>query len=112
MNLITINDLLKAINETLGATFISTLLAYIVGVPLGTLLYVTGKNGICKNKVINVIFGFIVNILRSIPCLFLIVIISLTIPKTAVIRIAIFTPKPKYDAIMNINIVFNTVLTK
>ena len=75
MNLITINDLLKAINETLGATFISTLLAYIVGIPLGTLLYVTGKNGICKNRVINAIFGFIVNILRSIPCLLLIVIL-------------------------------------
>ena len=35
----------------------------------------TGKNGICKNKVVNAIFGFIVNILRSIPCLLLIVIL-------------------------------------
>ena len=75
MNLITIEKLFTVIMETLGMTFISTLLAYIVGLPLGTLLYVTSKNGICKNKIINSIFGFIVNILRSIPCLLLIVIL-------------------------------------
>jgi D-methionine transport system permease protein len=53
-------------------TGISTLLAYIIGLPIGVLLNVTSKKGIKPNKVINSIVGTIVNILRSIPCLLLI----------------------------------------
>ena len=61
--------------QTCLMVLISTVLAYLVGLPLGILLYVTGKNGLIKNKVINSIAGFIVNILRSIPCLLLIVLL-------------------------------------
>ena len=69
------NDILVATGETSLMVLISTLLAYLVGLPLGVLLYVTGKNGLVKNKIVNTISGVIVNILRSIPCLLLIVIL-------------------------------------
>ena len=75
MTLITFNEVIKAISETLTMTFISTALAYLVGLPLGTLLYITGKNGLCKNKIVNSIIGVLVNLLRSIPCLLLIVLL-------------------------------------
>lgn len=61
--------------ETIAMSLISTILAYIVGIPLGILLYISSKNGLKKNRFINLFVGIIVNILRSIPCLLLIVIL-------------------------------------
>ena len=44
-------DVLLAILETLGMTLIGTVLAYVLGFPLGILLNITSKNGIKpKNK--------------------------------------------------------------
>ena len=60
--------------QTLGVVLISTLLAYIVGVPLGILLNTSSKDGIRPNKALNFILGLIINIVRSIPCLIIIVI--------------------------------------
>jgi D-methionine transport system permease protein len=60
--------------ETLLMTFLSTLFAYILGLPCGVLLNVTSKTGLKPCKWINTIVGLIVNILRSIPCLIIIVI--------------------------------------
>lgn len=68
-------DFLKITLETLLMTLISTALAYIVGLPLGILLKVTGKNGLHPNKAVNLILGVIVNFLRSVPCLILTVIL-------------------------------------
>lgn len=65
--------------ETLTMTFLSTLFAYILGLPCGVLLNVTSKNGIKPCKWINFIVGFIVNVLRSVPCL---IVIVLCIPWT------------------------------
>ena len=61
--------------ESLGMTIISTILAYLVGLPIGILLNITSKNGLKPNKYINSIVGAIVNILRSIPCLIIVVIL-------------------------------------
>ena len=72
-------DILIMTGETLAMTLISTLFAYILGLPCGVLLNVTAKNGLKPNKWLNTIVGFIVNILRSIPCL---IIIVLCIPIT------------------------------
>ena len=69
------NGLITSFSQTLLMTLLAAALAYIVGLPLGILLYVTGNKGLMKNKVINSIFGTIVNILRSIPCLLLIVLL-------------------------------------
>lgn len=65
--------------ETLAMTFLSTLFAYILGLPCGVLLNVTSKNGIKPCKWINLIIGLIVNVLRSVPCL---IVIVLCIPWT------------------------------
>lgn len=61
--------------ETLEMTIVSTLFSYIVGLPLGILLAVTSKGGILENKVVNGVFGTIVNIIRSIPFLILLVLV-------------------------------------
>ena len=84
---------LKGLWETLYMTVVSTALAYLFGLPLGVLLCVTDKNGIKPNRPVNVIVGFIVNFLRSVPFLILLVallpvtrvLIGTTIGSTAVI---------------------------
>ena len=63
----------KAILDTLYVTFFSTAIAYILGLPLGVLLYGTSADGIFPNKTVNSIVGFVVNILRSIPFIILLV---------------------------------------
>ena len=63
----------KAILDTLYVTFFSTAIAYILGLPLGVLLYGTSADGIFPNKPVNSIVGFVVNILRSIPFIILLV---------------------------------------
>ena len=67
-------DIMIMIAETVGVTAIATCLAYLLGLPCGVLLNVTGKNGLKPCKWLNALVGFIVNILRSIPCLIIIVI--------------------------------------
>ncbi len=58
---------------------ISTLIAAIIGIPLGITLVTTSKGHILENRVINQILGTIVNIIRSIPFIILMVaIIPLT----------------------------------
>lgn len=59
--------------ETLYMTIISSILAYILGLPLGILLVVTDKDGIAPLVILNRIVGVIVNILRSIPFVILLV---------------------------------------
>ncbi len=68
-------DFLKITTETVLMTLISTIAAYVVGLPLGILLKTTGKNGLWPNKVLNSVLGVIVNFLRSVPCLILTVIL-------------------------------------
>lgn len=61
--------------ETLYMTVLSSLLAYILGLPLGILLVVTDKDGIAPKILFNRIVGVIVNIFRSIPFVILLVAI-------------------------------------
>ena len=70
-----IDSLKNDIFETLYMVVMSTAFAYIIGIPLGVALYITDKNGICKNKVVNFILGLITNLIRSIPFLILVVAI-------------------------------------
>lgn len=69
------SNILAAFKDTLLMTTISTLIAYVLGLPIGVLLYVTSKKGLKPNPIINTILGTIVNIFRSIPCLILIIIL-------------------------------------
>lgn len=68
-----IETYIDAVLVTLKITVISTLLAYIIGIPLGVLLYGTEKSGIFPMAPVNRIVGFIVNIIRSIPFIILLV---------------------------------------
>ncbi len=61
--------------ETLYMTVVSTAIAYVLGIPLGVILYITGDGGIKRNPAVNLVVGVIVNILRSIPFLILLVAI-------------------------------------
>lgn len=65
--------------ETLGMTLISTIVAYAIGLPIGVILNITAKNGLAPNKYVNNILGFIVNVLRSIPCLIIVVLLMPTV---------------------------------
>jgi D-methionine transport system permease protein len=69
------SNLSLATLETLGMTLLSTLMAYLVGIPLGIILSASGKTGIHPNRMCNLILGFLVNLLRSVPCLLLIIIL-------------------------------------
>ncbi len=75
-------NILEAITSTLLMTSISTIIAYIIGLPIGILLYSTSKKGLTPDPTLNTILGTIVNIFRSIPCLLLIIIL---IPITNII---------------------------
>lgn len=71
--MITAADYISAIFTTLKITLISTLFAYIIGIPLGVLLYGTDRSGIFPNSPVNKIVGVIVNIIRSVPFVILLV---------------------------------------
>ena len=68
--------------ETLYMTLVSTVMAYVVGMPLGLALVATDKDGIFPMPIINRILGMIINIFRSIPFLILLIFIM---PVTKVI---------------------------
>ena len=59
--------------ETVYMTLLSTIVSYVIGLPLGIMLSVTDKDGICPVLWLNRIVGFIVNIFRSIPFIILMV---------------------------------------
>lgn len=63
----------QGVLETLQMTIISTILAYVLGLPIGILIVVTEKGQILQNKFVNTVTGTLVNIFRSIPFLILLV---------------------------------------
>lgn len=75
MNDFIIDAIQKGILETLQMTFFASLFSYVVGLPLGVLLYATSKGRLLENKAVNFIVGLIVNIMRSLPFLILLVLL-------------------------------------
>ena len=74
--LLTEDGLLFAIWETIYATVLSTLFAYIIGLPLGVLVVVGEKNGILPlPKPLMNVLNVIINLLRSVPYLILMVLV-------------------------------------
>lgn len=59
--------------ETVYMTFIAAAFSYLIGLPLGVILSVTDQGGICPNRWVNRILGFVVNFFRSIPFVILMV---------------------------------------
>lgn len=75
MNEQMITLLSNGIRETLYMTLVSTLAAYVMGIPLGVILFITDQRGICKNKIIHFVVSAVVNLVRSVPFLILLVAI-------------------------------------
>ena len=75
-----INHLIELIPEINTAFFqtiymisISLIVAVVIGLPIGVILYITDKGLFMENGIIHNILGFIVNLIRSIPFLILLV---------------------------------------
>lgn len=85
--------MIQGTKETLYMTLISTAFSYLLGIPVGVLLFITDKFGICECKPLNAILGIVVNIMRSVPFIILLVailpftraIVGTTIGSTATI---------------------------
>lgn len=52
----------------------SLVLTVILGVPLGVLLYLSGKGRLAANPVLNTLLSLIVNVLRSVPFIILLIV--------------------------------------
>lgn len=70
-----ISMIIEGVFETLQMVLCSTLLGYVLGLPMGVLLTVTSKDGIKPNEVVYKILDVIVNIFRSIPFIILLILI-------------------------------------
>lgn len=65
--------LLKGTWETIVMTFVSGLFGFLLGLPTGVLLFLTRKNQILEQPVLNRFLSVLVNVFRSIPFIILIV---------------------------------------
>ena len=87
--------LVEGVRDTIIMTAVATLLAYVIGLPVGVLLITSAKKGIRPNAPLNTVLGWIVNIVRSVPFIILLVaIIPLTrlIVGTSIGTIAAIVP--------------------
>ncbi|AOZ89410.1 methionine ABC transporter permease [Bacillus xiamenensis] len=70
-----LNVIWSATGETVYMTFIALAFAFVIGIILGLLLFLTSKGGLWENKPINAVIGAVVNIFRSIPFIILIILL-------------------------------------
>ena len=70
-----INMIIAGIGETLYMTLASTLLGYVIGLPMGILLTISDRDGLKPNPVLYKILDVIANIVRSIPFLILLILL-------------------------------------
>ena len=63
----------NGIGETLCMVVISTVISYMIGIPLGIILVVTDKEGIRPIPALQKVLGLIINLLRSVPFLILLI---------------------------------------
>lgn len=90
------NDLLEALWQTLYMTFLPTIFAFVIGLPLGVILVIGEEKGIRPlPKLLLQVLNFVINILRSVPFLILLIVVlplSRLIVGTTVGTPAIITP--------------------
>ncbi|NLW52195.1 MAG: ABC transporter permease [Tissierellia bacterium] len=70
-----IDTLISSTLETLYMVFLSTIFAFLIGLPLAIILYVTREGSLRENKLVFSALDFVVNILRSIPFIILMIIV-------------------------------------
>lgn len=77
MQLSNLIDLLPEFGKAFGETFymmaVSVGVAFVVGIPLGVLLFITSKGLFLQNRFFNVVLGSLANIIRSVPYIILLV---------------------------------------
>ena len=67
--------LVDALGQTLTMVFVSGVIGFLFGIPLGVLLHLTKPRGLLENALLNRVIGTVVNIGRSIPFIILLVAI-------------------------------------
>lgn len=67
--------IVKGTGATLYMTLVSTLIAYLLGLPMGIALVVTAPGGLKPNKILYKALDVVVNIVRSIPFLILLMLV-------------------------------------
>ncbi|MEH6936602.1 methionine ABC transporter permease [Bacillus sp. JJ664] len=67
--------MILATQETLFMTVIAALATFILGLIIGLLLFLTSKDQLLENKLVNMILAGFVNIFRSIPFIILIILL-------------------------------------
>lgn len=67
--------LLEGIKDTLYMTLTSTLISYVIGLPMGIFLTVTDKDGIHPNTAVYKVLDVIANLIRSVPFLILLIVL-------------------------------------
>lgn len=68
--------LLQGTWDTIVMTLVSTVFAYVIGIPLGVAVVLTDpKKGLLPHRALNAVLGWIINIGRSIPFIILLVAI-------------------------------------
>ena len=65
----------QGVLESLYMTLVSSLFAYILGLPLGIILVATDKDGIRPMPGLNRVLGLVINLLRSVPFIILLVVL-------------------------------------
>lgn len=65
----------EGIVDTLYMTIVSAFFGYVIGLPWGIVLTVTGKDGIHPNKAVYQVLDTVTNIMRSIPFLILLILV-------------------------------------
>ena len=75
-NSVMIKMLLKGSVQTLYVSIISSVVAYLIGLPLGILLVTTEKDGLTPVTWLNKFLGVIINLLRSVPFLILVLVVQ------------------------------------
>lgn len=71
----TITMLAEGVWDTVYMVFLSSLLSYVIGIPLGIALVVTDRDGIKPMVGFNKAAGMIINLLRSIPFIILLIMV-------------------------------------
>lgn len=74
LSLIEWADIWQATWETLAMTGFSLLFTILIGLPLGILLFVTGRRQMLAQGGVYAILSFVVNVLRSVPFLILLIV--------------------------------------
>jgi D-methionine transport system permease protein len=67
-------DIAQAGLDTLLMLGGSLVLTVALGVPLGVLLYLSGKGRLAANPLLNAVLSFVVNVLRSVPFIILLIV--------------------------------------